>query len=81
MSDPKLCPCGGRSICYSTTRTDRYRLQYRKCDQCGLTTKSRRWIDVERRLTANEIEQLPTAAELVSLGPEFEVLLIVRRKS
>jgi hypothetical protein len=81
--DEKQCRhCGvGSSLVYCTTRTARYKLQYRRCNSCGKPDKTRSWIPIERKLTANEIDSLPVLHNLVSDSALYDVFVIVRRKS
>lgn len=37
--DCNLCP-DGRALVYATIRGERYTVRYRRCDQCGETSKS-----------------------------------------
>jgi hypothetical protein len=45
-----------------------------------LTSKTRQWIPIERRLTANEVEQLPVIANLAIDSSQFDVFIIVRKR-
>ena len=58
MSDPITCHCGGRRPAYKSVRTTQFTTQYRRCESCGALSKTRRWIQQERRLTADEITSL-----------------------
>jgi len=81
MTDPLVCQlCGGRRPSYRSSRSDRWITQYRKCERCGDTTKTRRWVPVERQLTANEIASIPFAAELVIDPQRFDVFILVKPK-
>ena len=86
MSDPLTCPaCGGHRPAYRSVRSLRFTTQYRRCDRCGQTSKTRRWLSpAPRQLTASEISTiaslLPDQAEMVT-GPEtHDVFIVVRRR-
>lgn len=75
------CECGGGCVVYRTTRTRRFKRQYRKCQQCGGTSKTMARIPPPpRRLTPNEIEAIvqhvPTLANLVLQSGSSDLFLV-----
>lgn len=86
LPDPLTCPlCGGSRPAYRTTRSQRWRTQYRRCVDCGKTSKTRRWITPDdRRLTPNELatlaECLPGLRSLVADSCRFDFFIVPRPK-
>lgn len=58
VTNPITCRCGGRRPAYSSKRTTRFVTQYRRCESCGELSKTRRWIQQERKLSPEEITSL-----------------------
>lgn len=80
MNNPLVCPkCGGKRRAYNTPkRSLRFKTQYRRCDDCGTRSKTRKWIPQERQLTVNEIQSVPFLTEMVIDPQRFDVFLVVR---
>ncbi len=84
MENPLTCPlCGGNRPAYRSTRSVKWRTQYRRCSSCGETSKTTALLPLEpKRLTPNEVEQLrsllPFSLPMVSQRESFDVFLVVR---
>ena len=40
MRIPARCQCGGRALTYATIQSERYTIRYKRCDCCGVTSKT-----------------------------------------
>lgn len=78
-TDETNCQCGGKSLVYSSKRKLRWVIQYRRCDQCGETSKTLKLRTHKRRLTAEQVTELSRTSfgDLVRKHPNACFSLLV----